>query len=193
NTIYRFDGEVAGCNTDVSGFKESLREQAVSIRGVHATILGAGGAASTVAYSLVKEGASRLDILNRTQSHAETLAKRLTPGGTCEICIATMPTEEFDFGESDLIINCTPIGMSGHSVSESPLRTTSIPSDVVVMDLVYNPRRTLLLQEAEKAGCKTIDGTGMLVHQGATALEKWIGKKPPIEVMRKAVVQVLGG
>jgi shikimate dehydrogenase len=61
------------------------------------------------------------------------------------------------------------------------------------MDLVYNPLRTKLLKNAKKAGCKTIDGVGMLVHQGAVSLELWTGKNAPIEVMRDAVLQALGG
>lgn len=193
NTLYRVNDAVAGCNTDVSGFLESLRENAISLKGIHATILGAGGAARAIAFSLIREGVVQLDILNRTLSKAEDLVRRLIPEGPCEVHARTLQTTKLDLSETDLLINCTPIGMNGHSVTESPLTNKIMHSRMVVMDLVYNPRRTKLLQEAEQAGAKTIDGTGMLVHQGAAALEIWVGEKPPIEVMRSAVVQELGG
>ena len=193
NTLYRVDDCVAGCNTDVSGFLESLREHAISLKGLNATILGAGGAARAVAFALIKEGITQLDILNRTLSKAENLIRRLNPKGTCEVHAGTLHTTKVDLSKTDLLINCTPIGMNGHSVTESPVRNNIIHGGMVVMDLVYNPRITTLLRDAEQVGAKTIDGTGMLVHQGAAALEIWVGKKPPIEIMRNAVVQALGG
>ncbi|TET09180.1 MAG: shikimate dehydrogenase [Candidatus Thorarchaeota archaeon] len=193
NTLYRVNDAVAGCNTDVSGFLESLREHAISLKGLHATILGAGGAARAVAFTLIKEGITQLDILNRTLSKAEDLVRKLIPKGQCDVRAGTLKATREDLSETNLLINCTPIGMNGHSVTESPLRNKIMHRGMVVMDLVYNPRRTKLLQEAEQVGAKTIDGTGMLIHQGAAALEIWVGEKPPIEVMRSAVVRALGG
>jgi shikimate dehydrogenase len=193
NTVYRNKGGVKGGNTDVLGFRESLVEHGVSINGTHASILGAGGAARTVAYALVEDGVSRLTILNRSLSRAEDLVRKLNQRDTCEVRIEKLNPEDSNRHETDLLINCTPIGMSGYSEIESPLPRKALSSDTVVMDLVYNPRRTKLLQEAEQIGCKTIDGTGMLVHQGAAALELWIGKKPPPETMRSALIQALGG
>ncbi|MHA1965933.1 MAG: shikimate dehydrogenase, partial [Candidatus Thorarchaeota archaeon] len=193
NTLYRIDDAVAGCNTDVSGFLESLRENAVALKGIRATILGAGGVARSVAYALVNKGVSKLDILNRSVARAENLVSRLGPKESCEVHFGSLSKADVDLSETDLLVNCTPIGMIGHSVNESPLSNNSMMKDMVVMDLVYNPRRTKLLQEAEKAGCVTIDGTGMLVHQGVVALEMWVGEKPPIDVMRNALVRALGG
>jgi shikimate dehydrogenase len=192
NTLRRYEDRVIGCNTDVSGFTESLKENAVSLKGLHATILGAGGAARAVAYALVNEGVRRLDILNRTLTRAERLAERFNTHDTCEVHVWSN-TAKFDFSETNLLVNCTPVGMSGHSINESPLRRSDLHSDMVVVDLIYNPRRTKLLQNAERAGCLVIDGTGILVFQGAAALELWVGEKPPIEVMRSAVHLALGG
>jgi len=193
NTLYRVNDVVAGCNTDVSGFLESLREHAISLKGLHTTILGAGGAARAIAFALMGEEVAKLDILNRTLSKAENLVKRLNPKGVCEVRAGTLHITKNDLSETNLLINCTPIGMKGNSVTESPLRKKTMHSGMVVMDLVYNPLRTKLLQEAEQAGAKTIDGTGMLVYQGAAALEIWVREKPPIEIMRSAVVEALGG
>lgn len=193
NTLYRAGDAVAGCNTDVVGFLESLRENDVSLKGIHATILGAGGAAKAVGHALVKEGAALLDIVNRTTSNAKYMVSRLNNPETCEVRIWPTGTNELDLRKTDLLVNCTPIGMIGHSVTESPVTRDVLHRDMVVMDLVYNPRITKLLQESKQAGCRIIDGTGMLVHQGAAALEIWIKEKPPIEIMRNAIVDGLGG
>jgi shikimate dehydrogenase len=164
----------------------------VTIKGQHATVLGAGGAARAVAHALVQEGVARLDILNRTLTKAEELASRLLSRKTCDIH-TWQTTTDFDFRATDLLVNCTPVGMSGHSVDVTPLRNRHMHRRLIVVDLVDNTQRTRLLRDAEQVGCRTIDGTGMLVHQGAAALELWVGKKPPIETMRSAVLKALGG
>jgi shikimate dehydrogenase len=192
NTLHRHEDRVKGCNTDVVGFLESLREERVTLKGQRVAILGAGGAARAITHALVQEGVARLDILNRTLVKAEILASRLLNRGSCDVH-AWLDATDFDFKATDLLVNCTPIGMKGHSIDETPLRKGDLHNDMVVMDIVYNPQKTRLLREAEQVGCKTIDGTGMLIHQGAAALELWIGKKPPIETMRSAVLKELGG
>jgi shikimate dehydrogenase len=193
NTLYRKDRTVVGSNTDALGFIASLNEQDVPLNGSKATILGAGGAAKAVAYALIEEGVSGLDIFNRTLVKAEALAKSLDIQASCEITVGSLQAESINLFDTNLLVNCTSIGMISHSINASPLRPKAMHGDLVVMDLVYNPRRTRLIKDAEQLGCKTIDGTGMLVHQGATALEMWVGEKPPIEVMRNAVIQELGG
>ncbi len=122
NTLYRVNDVVAGCNTDVSGFLESLREHAISLKGLHTTILGAGGAARAIAFTLIREEVAQLDILNRTPLNAENLVRRLNPKGGCEVRTGTLHNTKGVLSETDLLINCTPIGMNGHSVTESPLR-----------------------------------------------------------------------
>ncbi|MFQ5834008.1 MAG: shikimate dehydrogenase [Candidatus Thorarchaeota archaeon] len=193
NTLYRNDDGVTGCNTDIEGFDEALREQDVDPRGLSATILGAGGAAKAVAFALAEAGVRRLDILNRTQVKAEELATAIERGRNIEIRVGALPTSKHELQESDLLVNCTPVGMRDHSINGTPLRGSLLRKELVVMDLVYNPLRTRFLKEAEEAGCKTIDGSGMLVHQGAASLELWTGREPPIEIMRGAVLEALGG
>ncbi|MFX0045799.1 MAG: shikimate dehydrogenase [Candidatus Hermodarchaeota archaeon] len=191
NTLYREGGKVIGHNTDVKGFEEALEERNVAVRGLRATILGAGGAARAVALALAEEGIERLAILNRTRSNALKLAESLGHNESLEVFIGPISTARNALEESDILINCTPIGMHGHSAEESPVDGVALPRDLIVMDLVYNPLRTRLLKDAEESGCKTIDGTGMLVHQGAEALRIWTGKRAPVEVMRNAVLSAL--
>ena len=192
NTLRRVKGEVIGYNTDVSGFLTSLRENSVLPLGLRVIILGAGGAAKAISYALVKSGIVRLDIRNRTLTRAADLATKMRTHGACEVRIFK-DKAELDFQETDLVVNCTPLGMNGKHIDESPIKSDVLHSELVVVDLVYNPRRTKLLMDAEQAGCRTIDGTGMLVNQGADALELWIGMRPPIDVMREAVLHALGG
>jgi shikimate dehydrogenase len=191
NTLYSDRMRVLGHNTDVKGFNESLKEHNISVRYSRATILGSGGAAKAVAFALAEAGIGRLNILNRTPSKAEKLAEMLRSSRTLEIHVGPTHESKNIIEDSDLLINCTPIGMYGHSINETPLETNVIPGELVVIDLVYNPLRTRLLKDAEKSGCKIVDGTSMLVHQGAAALEIWTGKRAPVEVMRRALLQTL--
>jgi shikimate dehydrogenase len=191
NTIYLDNEKLLGHNTDVLGFQELLRECEVPLRGISVLIIGAGGAARSVGYALVQAGIVSLKIYNRTQNRAEVLASSLSRLGSCEITIESSLDNQ-DFQDTDLIVNCTPVGMSGHSEGESPLDSTCLQRDMTVIDLVYNPQTTKLLLDAERIGCTIIDGTGMLVHQGAAALELWTGEKPPVEVMRNSVLRILG-
>jgi shikimate dehydrogenase len=83
--------------------------------------------------------------------------------------------------------------MAGHSIDESPLEPSLLSSNLVVMDLVYNPLQTRLLRDAQQAGCEAIDGVGMLVHQGAEGFQLWTGKSAPIKIMRYVVLKSLRG
>ncbi|MFW9889697.1 MAG: shikimate dehydrogenase [Candidatus Thorarchaeota archaeon] len=192
NTLHRRDGLVIGSNTDIQGFTEAIRESGVNPKGISAVILGAGGAARSVAYGLAEAGATRLGIFNRTVDAARRLTSAISRGRSLEVHSGLEPTED-DLKNTDLLVNCTPVGMAGHSPKASPLESSVLPRGVVVMDLVYNPLRTKLLAEADEAGCNTIDGVGMLVHQGAVGFQLWTGKKAPVEVMRAAVLAALGG
>lgn len=193
NTLVRIDKEVRGYNTDVSGFIHSMADHSISLRGKRAIILGAGGAARAIAYALVKEGVTQLDLVNRTLHNSQKLVDDLSLKEYCDVNLWSMHSINLTSDNSDLLINCTPIGMTGHSISKTPVKADFLHRDMIVTDLVYNPRMTKLLQMAEREGCTIIDGIGMLVHQGAQALELWTNEKPPIETMKRSVIDVLGG
>jgi shikimate dehydrogenase len=193
NTLYRDENQVVGCNTDVIGFTEALREKGVDVQGLRATIIGAGGAARAVAYALVEEGVGKLDILNRTPTHARNLVESFRGRKDVKASWIQIPVSHEKLPESDLLVNCTPVGMSGYLPNESPLPENQLSKDMVVMDLIYNPRQTRLLRKAESVGCRIIDGIGMFVHQGAASFELWTGVRPSIDVMRNAVLEALGG
>ena len=192
NTIVVENGRLKGYNTDGVGCLEALREEEVDVSGGKVVILGAGGAARAIAYSLAPL-ASELVILNRTGSKAVALAEELKEKGWNlrggELRRGVL---EDELKDAVLLVNATSVGMYPN-VDESPVPREVLKSNLTVFDVVYNPIETRLLRDAKSAGAKTIDGVGMLVNQGAVAFRLWTGVNPPKEVMRKAVVDGLTG
>ena len=191
NTIYRKDSDLIGSNTDVQGFLNVLHENDVNLEGSCVTIIGAGGVARAVAFALVNKDISVLKILNRTKLNADKLVTSIKQVSDVNLQSGSLTSFGNSEDETDLLINCTSIGMVGQSIGKSPVDKNLMSSNTVVMDLVYNPMRTKLLEDAVRIGCTVIDGIGMLLHQGALSFESWTGLKPPLNVMRKALLQVL--
>ena len=194
NTIVRKNGSLAGYNTDAYGFITSLKAMAgFDPRGKRAVLLGAGGAARAAVFALAEEGVMSLVIANRTLERAESLAAGL--GGAIPD-VAAVPLGgaglERAAAEADLIVNSTSVGMQGGDAGPiSPLRAALIPPSALVYDMVYNPARTPLLEEAAEAGAACLGGLPMLVYQGAGAFERWTGLDAPVEVMFKAAEEAL--
>jgi 3-dehydroquinate dehydratase / shikimate dehydrogenase len=178
NTIRVADGRWLGGNTDASGFLEPLQER-VSLAGVRASVLGAGGAARAVVVALAASGCA-VRLHARTREQAEEIAA-LTP-----IQIGPWPP---DPGSWDLLINCTPIGMYPH-VDETPIAADAL-TGLHVYDLVYNPSNTRLLRDAAARGCQTIGGLEMLVAQAHEQFQWWTGSTPRTGVMREAALERL--
>jgi 3-dehydroquinate dehydratase/shikimate dehydrogenase len=174
NTLRRENGRWLGCNTDVAGFLAPL-EHGHTVKGSRATVLGAGGAARSVAMALTSAGA-RVTVSARRRSQAEEVSQ-LT-GST----VADWPPPP----EWDLLVNATPIGTHPRA-HETPL-AGPLPSRGTVYDLVYNPRRTRLLEEAARAGCPTIGGLEMLLGQAHAQFEWWTGLKPNERAMSDAAI-----
>ena len=186
NTVFMKDGMLFGANTDVTGFLRSLHENFIDIKDKKVLILGAGGAAKAVV-SAVFNDAGSIVILNRTIERAEEISektgKRIRAGGLNEI--------EEEIEETEILINCTPLGMKGVYENISPVDPEILNSDITVIDTVYNPVKTKLLREAEKRGSRTINGIEMFIHQAAESLRIWTGKDPPINVMRDSLRRCL--
>ena len=172
NTIVRENDSLAGYNTDAYGFVTSLRVTGgFDPRGKRAVLLGAGGAARAAVFALAEEGVRSLVIANRTLERAESLAASV--GGAVHDLAAVPlggPGLERAVSDADLIVNSTSVGMQGGDAgSVSPLRAELIPASALVYDMVYNPARTPLLEEAAEAGAACLGGLPMLVYQGAGA------------------------
>jgi shikimate dehydrogenase len=180
NTIQNKRGRLIGYNTDCRGAMEALEEE-VDLKRKKVLLLGAGGAARAIGFGL-KERGSEVIIFNRSLDKAVELAK--------DLGFVYQPLSSLRETKFDVIINATSVGMVPHD-AESPLPKKLLREGMVVMDIVYQPLKTKLLQEAEEQGCWTIDGLEMLARQGAKQLEIWTGEKPEInqikEDLRKAL------
>ncbi|MDK2881055.1 MAG: shikimate dehydrogenase [Clostridia bacterium] len=193
NTVVRRENRLCGYNTDAAGFLRSLRKEAgFEATGKKAVVLGAGGAARAVAFALAIGGAASLAVINRDPGRARTLAADVEKKTGC--CTAAGSFQDGLLEEAlkgtDLVVNATPVGMFPDCHS-SPITAEKLPPGILVCDLVYNPIRTKLLADAAAAGCRVLNGVGMLVAQGALAFELWTGKQAPVAAMREAVEEHL--
>lgn len=195
NTIVNDRGVLKGYNTDGIGAMRALREVYGDIAGAKAVMVGAGGAARAIGYGL-STSVNELLILNRTLSRAAELAEALSVLPECRASVSVSPFRRYALREAledaDILVNATPLGMSPN-VADSPVNCDLLRPDLLVFDSVYNPLKTRLLREAERAGAKTVSGLGMLVFQGAAAFKLWTGREAPEDLMTRAVEQNLGG
>jgi shikimate dehydrogenase len=178
NTVVtRDDGSRYGDSTDGEGFLRSLADAGLDPAGRSVLLLGAGGAARAVALALGRAGAT-VTVAARRPDRAEATAA-LAPGGN------VAPLDDLDavVAAHDVVVNATPVGMSGE---EAPLRGTTLGSDHWVVDLVYHPAETPLLALAAARGARPVGGLGMLVHQAAIAFELMTGVPAPLAAMREA-------
>jgi len=180
-----------GYNTDWSGFLADLEVLDVPVAGRDCLVLGAGGSARAVAYALASAG-GRVQVLARRVAQARQLVADLGKELPANRHVLTgRPLSELAAAVrrmvAPLIVNTTPLGMTP-AVDASPWPDgLPFPPGAFVYDLVYNPRRTRLMQQAEAAGCRAANGLGMLVHQGALAFQLWTGVMPDTAVMRQAI------
>jgi shikimate dehydrogenase len=188
-------GRMVGYNTDWSGFLADLAVLGVSVKGRDCLVLGAGGSARAVAYGLASAG-GQVQVLARRSEQARQLVTDLIPclrAITHEGWLTSWPITELGTAVSattaPLIVNTTPLGMSPNIESSPWPNALPFPKDAFVYDLVYNPRQTKLMQQAQAAGCGVSNGLGMLVHQGALAFQLWTGVMPDVDVMRQAIEQ----
>jgi len=157
-------------------------------------VIGAGGSARAVCLAALRAGAASLTILNRTLQRAEELAALLAPvlGATPVRALSLRDPEAPEAARAaEVIVDCTPVGMYPHHEVAPVIPPEWLRPGQLVCDLTYNPQRTVLLQAAQKAGAEPLEGVGMLVHQGALALERWTGRPAPVEVMRRALLAAL--
>jgi shikimate dehydrogenase len=193
NTIDFADG-ITGHNTDGIGAMRALEDAGVPAIGRNILIIGAGGAARAIAFQFGYSG-GEIVIANRTRERADRLASDVVIGlselgktpSIESIGLGALPEK---IADADILINATSVGMHP-DVDATPVPSDLLRPGLAVFDIVYNPRRTRLLLEAEQKGATVIDGVRMLVHQGAEAFSIWTGRKPPVDVMVAAVVREL--
>lgn len=182
--IFREDGSIHADNTDGYGFVENLRQGAPGWTGKEgpAAVIGAGGAARAVIASLIEIGAPEIRLSNRTRARADAL--RAEFGAKIKVYEWVQAGNMIEGATT--VVNTSSLGMVGKPDFRVPL--DGLMKDAVVTDLVYTPLRTRLLVEAEEAGCVTVDGLGMLLHQAAPGFERWFGTRPEVDEKTRAVV-----
>lgn len=185
NTIVQRNGRLHGENTDVPGFQRALEDAAFRIRGCRAVLVGAGGVARAVLAALLDGGARTVTIANRTVARARYLAhtSRIAAARAAAVSLP-MLEDSAVLQDADLVVNATAIGLHGESFF--PLAYRATPPSCLFVDLIYG-RRTDFLLRAGRARRRTLDGSGMLVHQGAAAFTMWTGQPAPIAVMKAAL------
>ncbi|GAB6037385.1 shikimate dehydrogenase [Fundidesulfovibrio butyratiphilus] len=181
NTLYWKDDKLVGDNTDVDGFLAPL---AARPGPKSALVLGAGGAAKAVMAGLGMLGVSDVTVTNRHAPRAESLAK--------EFGARTLAWDDRLDARADLVVNTTPLGMSGSGQALSPFSGYAWTPDQIAYDLVYNPAVTVFLAEARKAGALGIGGLDMFVGQGAKQFRLWTGKDLPLDQAADLLRQALG-
>ena len=156
-----------------------------------AVVLGAGGAARAVVLGLITEGFQRVIVFNRHLHRAETLVKHFSRSAK-HMELRAMPWHETileaELAKTQVVINATSIGLVA---DETPVPAGILPGELLVLDLIY--RETRFLREAAAAGCATLDGGTMLVHQGAAAFTLWTGKPAPVELMAQTLAEARAG
>lgn len=180
--IFRKDGKIHADNTDGYGFIQNLRENAPewNPKTGPAAVLGAGGAARAVVASLLDAGVPEIMISNRTRVRAEALQADFGSRLTVVDWVQAGNMLE----DALTVVNTTSLGMIGKPALRVPL--DGLRKEAVVTDLVYAPLKTRLLIEAEKAGCTTVDGLGMLLYQAIPGFERWFGVRPVVDSATRA-------
>jgi shikimate dehydrogenase len=187
--VFDADGTVRADNTDGEGLLAALAEQApaLTIEGAKVVVLGAGGAAKGAVLALSDAGAYEVVIVNRTQSRAQALANSLRGPA-----VAAEWGSDLAFSDAALVVNATTLGLSGDAGPEVPFAL--LPPGAVVMDMVYRPVRTGLLEGAAAAGLTTVDGLAMLIGQARPSFEAFFDMAPPSTLdVRAVALAALGG
>lgn len=192
NTIHLQDGRLHGYNTDGLGFLRSLEEAGGTVVGRTVLLLGAGGAARAIAVQLCLAGIRRLYLSNRTLARAEELAsflKQHLPQTDISVVAMGASSLATHLPHTDIVVNATAVGM--HADDPMVLPLTTLRPQHLVCDIVYRPLHTPLLRLAQDQGAQTVDGLGMLLHQGATAFEIWTGESFPLTLIRAKLLETL--
>ena len=189
NTVVIDNGKLKGYTTDGIGFLESMTDHGIKYKGSTITILGAGGAATSIITQAALDGVSKINIFKRKNASFDKVvdfADKISKATECDCFVydmADMDILEFSLEESDILINGTNVGMGDDNNSLIPKEF--LHSGLTVCDVIYHPEQTKLLKEAAHKGCKTMNGKYMLLYQGAAAFKLWTGHDMPVSDIKE--------
>lgn len=188
NTVRREGSKLIGENTDGKGFLQSIRLEAeIDPAATNVVLLGAGGAARAISVELALAGAENITIVNRTAERGIALTNLLNQETSVKASFVSWEDPYRVPSDTDILVNVTSIGLYPDITAKPRIDYDTIKANMIVCDVIPNPPRTPLLQEAEARGAKILDGLGMLVYQGAIGFEMWTGFDAPVEVMHKSL------
>jgi shikimate dehydrogenase len=179
-----------GFNTDADAIARAIREDLkLELRAARVLLLGAGGAGRAAALKLADEQVAELHLVNRTRTKAEALAREVRDRFPAVQVAVGYPAQRVN-----LVLNATALGLKQSDSLPLDEKAFALKNAEAIYDMIYRPAETPLLKLGRAAGCRVANGLGMLLHQGAKALEIWSGKTAPLDVMRRALEQnVYGG
>jgi shikimate 5-dehydrogenase len=192
NTIVNDNGKLTGHITDGVGFVRNLKEHGVEVKDKKITIIGAGGAATAIQVQFALDGAREISIFNIKDAFYEKAEKTVknikkeVPG--CVVNLYDLEDAQKlneEIASSDILVNGTLVGMHPNEDQSIIKDTSAFKKDLIVADVVYNPKKTKLMEDAEAAGCKTVGGLGMLLWQGAEAFKLYTGLEMPVEEVKE--------
>ena len=193
NTIVNENGKLTGHITDGIGYMASLKDNGIDVIGKKMTIAGAGGAATAIEIQAALDGVKEMSIFNikdKFWENAEKTIEKIRSNTDCVVNLYDLDDKDKlkeEIADSYLFAQATGVGMKpleGQSVIPD---ISFLRPDLIVTDTVYAPRQTKLLEQAEEAGCKCMNGLGMMLFQGDAAFHLWTGKHMPLEHMKKVL------
>ncbi len=191
NTVVNDNGKFIGYTTDGIGYMRALQENGCNIIGKKMTILGAGGAATSIFVQAALDGVSEISIFSRRSpfwNRTENIIRDLTKRTNCKINLYDYENPAIlkrEISKSAILTNATSVGMAPNTENSLISDKAFFHKDLIVSDVIYNPRKTKLLKLAEEAGCKTQNGLHMLLYQGAEAFKLWTGKDMPVKLIQE--------
>lgn len=178
NTVKNQNGKFIGYNTDGHGFIKTFKDNNIALQGKNILLIGAGGAANSIASSLLMEDVKKLYISNRSKKNANSLKERISPLNI-ETEIEIVNIKYLDKNSIDIIINSTPIGMYPME-NKTPLDITGFTKNTIVYDIIYKPKNTQLLKDAKTNGLTTFNGKSMLLNQAILSQNIWFNTEKKI-------------
>lgn len=194
NTIVNKNGRLEGHNTDGIGFVSMLKDKGIDIKGKKFTLAGAGGAGTAIAIQAALDGAKEISIFNIQDefwANGEKTVKKINENTDCKAVLYHLEDRETlkrEIASGFMFANATGVGMKPMEGMTFTPSSDFFPKDLLVVDIIYSPAKTRMLELAEEAGCRYINGTGMMIFQGAAAFKLWTDKDMPIGYIK----QVLG-
>lgn len=191
NTVVNDNGFLTGYTTDGTGYMRAVKEAGHNIIGKKMTLLGAGGASTSVLVQAALDGVSEISVFSRSTSsfneRIRTIINKLSLHTSCKINLYHLEDEarlRHEISKSAILTNGTSVGMvpdTDHSIIND---ITMFHNDLIVSDIIYNPRETKLMKLAKEAGCPTFNGLYMLLYQGAEAFKIWTGQEMPVDIIK---------